>query len=73
MTEKEKLEQKVRDLISVLSSSDYKIIKCYEASLVNEDTEYDIKALHDERQKIRDEINTIEKTIADMNSDEDGN
>ena len=68
MTEKEKLEQKVRDLISVLSSSDYKIIKCYESSLVNEDMEYDIKALHDERQKIRDEINTIEKTIADMNN-----
>ena len=42
-------------------SSNYKIIKCYESSLVNEDTEYDIKALHDERQKIRDEINTIEK------------
>lgn len=73
MTEKEKLEQKVRDLMSILSSSDYKIIKCYEYSLVNEDMEYDIKALHDERQKIRDEINTIEKTIADMNSDEDGN
>ena len=54
-------------------SSDYKIIKCYESSLVNEDTEYDIKALHDERQKIRDEINTIEKAIDDMNSDEDGN
>ena len=72
MTEKEKLEQKVRDLMSILSSSDYKIIKCYESSLVNEDTEYDIKALHDERQKIRDEINTIEKTIDDMTFDEEG-
>lgn len=73
MTEKEKLEQKVRDLMSVLSSSDYKIIKCYESSLVNEETEYDIKALHNERQKIRDEINTIEKTIADMNNNENVN
>lgn len=43
-----------------LDSSDYRIIKCYEASLVGEDAPYDMDEVHKERQEIRDEINRLE-------------
>lgn len=43
-----------------LDSSDYKIIKCYEASLVGKELPYDMTEIHAERQEIRDEINRLE-------------
>lgn len=44
-----------------LESSDYKIIKCYEYSLIGKEcTEYDIGALHIERDALRNEINELE-------------
>lgn len=53
----------INDLKEQLSESDYKIIKCYESSLIGETLPYDIEALHVERQAIRDEINRLEATI----------
>lgn len=44
-----------------LSESDYKIIKCYEYSLVGLDLPYDIEALHSERETLREEIRKIEE------------
>nr|DAS34914.1 MAG TPA: hypothetical protein [Caudoviricetes sp.] len=46
---------------SELSDSDYKIIKCYEASLCSEQAPYDVVELHKERQNIRDKIAALEK------------
>lgn len=43
-----------------LTATDYKVIKCYEASLVNADMPYDVTAIHQERQEIRNEINRLE-------------
>lgn len=43
-----------------LTSSDYKIIKCYEATLAKEELPYDIGELRSERQEIRNEINRLE-------------
>lgn len=43
-----------------LNASDYKVIKCYEASLINANMPYDTAELHKERQEIRDEINRLE-------------
>lgn len=51
---------KLRLLKEELKDDDYKIIKCYEASLVGDPLPYDINALHVKRQKIRDEINMLE-------------
>jgi hypothetical protein len=53
----------INDLKEQLSESDYKIIKCYESSLIGETLPYDIEALHNERQTIRDEINRLEAMI----------
>ncbi len=46
-----------------LAATDYKIMKCYEASLVGDSLPYDIEQLHASRQALRDQINTLENTI----------
>lgn len=44
-----------------LSSTDYKIIKCYEYSLNGLDIPYDVVALHQEREELRNQIRELEK------------
>lgn len=43
-----------------IADSDYKVTKCYEYSLCGLELPYDIKALHAERQALRDRINELE-------------
>ena len=50
----------IAKLKDTLTSTDYKVIKCYEASLISEDMPYNVTELHRERQEIRDEINRLE-------------
>ena len=59
----ENKNEKIAELKTKLSSTDYKIIKCSEAQLVGEELPYDIKALHEERQALRDEINALEGSV----------
>lgn len=54
---------RINQLKETLASTDYKVIKCYEASLVGEILPYDINALHSKRQSIRDEINSLEDKV----------
>lgn len=56
-------QRKIEALKTELSNGDYKIMKCYEASLLGEPLPYDIKALHIERQSIRDKIDELEKKV----------
>lgn len=60
------LNSQISDLKTQLNSSDYKIIKSYEYTLANEDIEYDMSALHEERQTIRDQINTLEEELQSL-------
>ena len=60
----ETIETQIGELKQRLSESDFKVTKCYECSLVGETLPYDIQALHDERQAIRDEINRLESLLA---------
>lgn len=57
------IQKKIDNLKEVLSSSDYKVIKCQEAYLIGEQMPYDVDELHKERQSIRDEINRLESLI----------
>lgn len=66
MSEKEIMEQQIRNLECDLTASDYKIIKCYEYSLVGEELPYDIEQLHIERQSIRDEINVLKERLKEQ-------
>ena len=59
-TEKQNLE-------AALSAGDYKVIKCAEdraRGIAKANLPYDIDALHEERQHMRDRINEIENAIA---------
>lgn len=49
-----------------IRSTDYQIIKSYEYSLVGKETEYDIAALHTERQAQRDQINALQEQLLGM-------
>lgn len=52
-----------------LQSTDYIFIKCYEASLVGKKVEeYDLEALHIERQSIREKINALEEELETYNT-----
>ncbi len=53
-------QTRIAELKDELSSTDYKIIKCSECSLVGIELPYDINSLHTERQALRDEINILE-------------
>ena len=57
------LKNKVASLKSQIESTDYHIIKMYECSLIGQETEYDIAALHAERQELRNKVNELETQI----------
>lgn len=57
------MQSRIDELKAELAESDYKVTKCYEASLVGESLPYNITELHRERQSIRDEINRLEALI----------
>lgn len=46
-----------------LDSTDYQVIKCYEASLTGESLPYDVQELHANRQALRDRINELEALL----------
>ncbi len=57
------VQNQIQMLKDELTSSDYKVIKCYEASLIGGGMPYDVAAIHSERQSIRDRINELEKCV----------
>ena len=56
----------IKSLKTLLSNSDYKVIKCMEAMMVGGEIPYDMAELHTERQSIRDRINEIENSLSSM-------
>lgn len=61
--DRNKTKREIETLKASISGTDYKIIKCYEASLVGEELPYDIAALHSERQEIQEHINELEAKL----------
>jgi hypothetical protein len=57
-------ENRINDLKVMLSSSDYKIIKCYEASLLSEEMPYNLEELLAQRKAWREEINALEFEVS---------
>lgn len=59
----------IQELKDALTASDYRVMKCYEASLKGEPLPYDIELLTSERQAQRERINELEAKLennADM-------
>ena len=52
--------QEIAEAEAKLTQTDYKVIKCYEYSLVGLELPYDIEELHTERQTLRDKINELQ-------------
>lgn len=59
----QKVRREIQELKNQLTADDYKVIKCYEASLLGEQLPYDIAQIHRTRQDIRARINILEETI----------
>lgn len=59
----QKIRGKIEILKKDLSDTDFKITKCYEASLLGEDLPYDIAKLNKQRQFMRNLINDLEKVM----------
>lgn len=68
-TEKEKMQREIWELKEKLSETDYKILKCSEASLRGQELPYDLDAVVSERDGWRAQINELEeklKTIEEL-------
>lgn len=55
--------QEIEDLKQQLASTDYQIIKCSECSMLGQPLPYDLTALHQQRQEIRNQINELEAQL----------
>jgi hypothetical protein len=54
-------EQRISDLKKLLFLSDFKIIKCYEAQLLDIEMPYDFKELIKQREEWREELRKLEE------------
>ena len=59
-TEEEIKQARISELKAKLSATDYKIIKCYEASMLGQELPYNLEELVAERDEWRSEINTLQ-------------
>lgn len=66
IVEPEYVRQQIRWLEDELKSTDYKVIKGYEAQLAGLPVPYDFSLVHSERQDIRDKINELEQLLKEQ-------
>lgn len=57
------IKKEISSLKEELSSTDYQVIKCYEASLLGEAMPYNVPTLVSTRQIARDKINQLEELL----------
>ena len=61
----QQIRQNIENLKNELKDGDYKVIKCYEASLTKQEMPYNIQELHSQRQLLRQKINELEEKMPD--------
>lgn len=69
-TEKEKTQEEIWRLKEKLSETDYKILKCSEASLLGQELPYDLDAVVSERDGWRAQINELEEKLKTLEESE---
>lgn len=67
-TRRETIEARIRELVSKLDAptsdiGDWKVVKCYEAKLLDKELPYNLETLMNERQAVRDEINRLQAEL----------
>jgi hypothetical protein len=70
MSERERIEQEIRDLTCDLTASDYKVTKYMECTAAGLEPPYDIQAVHAERQAKRDRINELQAILDQLEDEE---
>ena len=70
MSEREIIEQEIRDLECDLAASDYKVIKYTEYKAAKKTVPYDIAEIYAERQAKRDRINELQAALDAMDKQE---
>lgn len=60
---KKQITAKINEYKSFLDETDYKVMKCYEASLLDFPLPYNINEVHQTRQEYRDRINELEQLL----------
>lgn len=71
------IESRIRELISSLDSpnsniGDWKVVKCYEAKLQGKEMPYDLDNLMMLRQNARDEINSLQLQLKQLEAEYEG-
>lgn len=61
--DRKEVNNKIQNLKKQLSNDDYKITKCYEASLLKEPLPYNVIELHALRNELRAKINELEELL----------
>lgn len=69
-TEKEKTQQEILRLKAKLSETDYKVLKCTEASLRGQELPYDLDSVVSERDGWRAQINELEEKLKTLEESE---
>lgn len=59
----EKVQEEIDRLEELISDTDYQVIKSYEYTLAGMKIPYDVTALHNERQALRDQINELKALL----------
>lgn len=72
MSERERIEQEIRDLECDLTASDYKVIKYTEYTAAGKAVPYDINEVYAERQAKRDRINELQAALDAMDKQSAG-
>lgn len=70
MSERETIEQEIRNLECDLAASDYKVIKYTEYAATGQKPPYDINEVYAERQAKRDRINELQAKLDTMETEE---
>lgn len=60
---KKLITEKINEYKAFLNDTDYKVMKCYEATLLNLPLPYNIDEVHQTRQEYRDRINELEQYL----------
>lgn len=63
--DRQQIKKNIENLKNELKDGDYKVIKCYEASLAKQEMPYNIQELHSQRQSLRQKINELEEKLTD--------
>ena len=62
----QKVRKQIQDLKDNLAATDYRVTKCYEASMTSRALPYDLEPLLEKRQSARDKINELEAKLASV-------